>query len=161
MPRGGRRPGSGRKPKAAALRAIDGGESHRAEAYRGLAVVAAPVMAESPAMAVDVPAPDELTAAERLVWERQAPAAVKARTLTAGTELSFGRYCRMVVVEREMSRDPGQVGGPNHRGLLQRINTLELQFLLTPVGKPIHDAPAEPEKPVNPLDRFLARKREA
>lgn len=145
---GGRRPGAGAKPKALRERALLAVPSRVA------------VPAELPAP-VDAPPPATLTEAERAVWVRQAPFAVRARTLTASTAMSFERYCRLVVLEAAMGVDPAVAGAANHRGILQRINTLELQFLLTPVGKPVSDATAEAAKPANPLDKFLARRREA
>jgi hypothetical protein len=107
---------------------------------------------------VDAPPPATLTDEERAVWVRQAPYAVRARTLTPSTSLSFERYVRLVVLEDRLGRDVDAAGGTNHRGILQRINALELQFMLTPAGKALLDAPAADAKPVSPLDRFLNRK---
>jgi hypothetical protein len=42
----------------------------------------------------------------------------------------------MVVLEQAESKSSG-AGGANHRGLLKQINAYELQFLLTPAGKPM------------------------
>lgn len=149
--KGGRRARAGRPPKDAALRSIDGGAAHRSEAYQPVKALALPEP-------VDTPAPATLTDDERAVWVRQAPFAVRARTLTPSTALSFERYVRLVVLEDRLGRDVDAAGGTNHRGILQRINALELQFCLTPAGKALLDAPAAEAKPVSPLDRFLNRK---
>lgn len=76
---------------------------------------------------------------ERHVWLQQAPHACTQRTLTRATALAFERYCRIVVLEQNEAKSSG-VGGANHRGLLRQINAYELQFLLTPAGKPMRDA---------------------
>src|SRR5690349_19040174 len=128
---GGRRHGSGRKPKR-----------------KGLAPVlnhpSVPTTNE-PSPIEEFEAPDDLAADERAVWLKQAPHAFAARTLTRGTALSFERYCKVVVLERKESESSGR-GGSNHRGLLKQINAYELQFMLTPSGKPLFDAkPAVPE----------------
>lgn len=88
-------------------------------------------------------APDDLTADERAVWLKQAPHAFAHRTLTRATALAFERYCKIVVLERNEAKSSA-VGGANHRGLLKQINAYELQFMLTPAGKPM----LEPAKPV-------------
>lgn len=137
---GGRRPGAGAKPKA----------------LRERALLARSEQVLPPAEPVDAPPPAELTEAERAVWLRQAPHAVAARTLTPGTALSFARYCRLVVLEEALAVDRSKAGGPDHRGVLQRINALELQFLLTPVGKPL--VSAAPTQTATPLDRYLNRR---
>src|SRR5687768_17496103 len=85
-------------------------------------------------------APDALTLEERAVWLAQAPHAFVNRTLTRATALSFERYCKAVVWERKEAESSAR-GGPNHRGLLKQINAYELQFLLTPSGKAMADAP--------------------
>jgi hypothetical protein len=92
--------------------------------------------------------------AERRVWLRQAPHAFKKRTLTPATALSFERYCRAVVLEDAMAVDPDRQGTADHRGQLQRVNTFELQFKLTALGKPDEDV-APSAVPANPLERFL------
>jgi hypothetical protein len=50
--------------------------------------------------------------------------------------LSFERYCKVVVLERNEAKSSA-MGGANHRGLLKQINSYELQFMLTPAGKPM------------------------
>jgi hypothetical protein len=99
-------------------------------------------------------APDDLAMDERHVWLKQAPHAFKARTLTRRTALAFERYCKLVVLERNEAKSSG-VGGANHRGLLRQINDLELQFCLSPNGRPMVE-PADPAAvSASKLSRFL------
>ncbi len=70
------------------------------------------------------------------MWERQAPHAFAARTLTRASALAFTRYCQIVVLEQAEAKSSGR-GGSNHRGLLKQINAYELQFMLVPCGKPL------------------------
>ena len=116
MPRGGRRIGAGRKPKARTAKVLQ----HPA------ASIALPVE--------PVPMPDDLAADEQRVWQQQAPHALVNRTLSPASAVAFARYCKLVVLERNEAKSSA-VGGANHRGLLKQINALELQFLLTPSGK--------------------------
>jgi hypothetical protein len=133
MGRGGRRPGAGRKPKP--------------KAFGGLHPfpVPAPMVPPStnypPAPVEEFDAPDSLTAEERAIWLKQAPHAFANRTLTKATALSFERYCTVVVMERYEAQSSGR-GGSNHRGLLKQINAYELQFNLTPCGKPMPEPAA-------------------
>jgi hypothetical protein len=80
--------------------------------------------------------PESLDKDERSVWDQQAPHAFRNRTLTRASALAFERYCRVVVMERNEAKSSGK-GGANHRGLLRQINAYELQFVLTPCGKPM------------------------
>lgn len=159
---GGRRPGAGAKPKADKLRALRGLPPRPKVVDHPSSLPVPPSTNSDQAPAVDeFAAPDSLSAEERKVWLRQAPFAFKARTLTQATAMSFERYCRMVVLEAALGADVEAAGGTNHRGILQRINALELQFLLTPCGKALLEAADAPSKPVSPLDRFVNRRREA
>lgn len=140
MPRGGPRPGAGRKPK--------------------LPKMPGQVIAHPSSRAVPEPppvetfeAPEELSVAERDVWIRQAPHAFKARTLTKATALAFERYCRVVVLEQNEAKGSG-VGGPNHRGLLKQICIYEGQFMLTANGRAAADA-AAPNKPFDEHDEYF------
>lgn len=162
MPRGGRRPGAGRKPKARVL-AMPGGYSPTAAQpgpppTSNTAVVAPPTTNPvSPAEEFD--APDHLSAEERAVWLKQSPHAFRHGTLTRATAMAFERYCKVVVLERHEAQSSG-MGGPNHRGLLKQINAYELQFLLSPNGRsmaePARVAPGTPAagEAVSKLSRF-------
>lgn len=158
---GGKRPGSGRKPKSAAARALDGGAGHR---KKPATVVSHPSSAglEPPAPQLpqvdEADAPLDFDAEERAVWLELAPHAILARTLTPATSLGFRMLCRNVVMERNYSSSVLERGGANHRGLIQRIDAELLRFNLAPCGKPI--ASAEPaEKPIDPVKaRYFVRR---
>lgn len=134
MGRGGRRPGAGRKPKPR----DDQGRVLMHPSSAGLASSAAPPP-ESQAPVEVFEAPASLSPEERAVWDRQAPHAFAARTLTRASALAFARYCQIVVLEQAEAKSSGR-GGTNHRGLLKQINAYELQFLLVPCGKPLAGA---------------------
>jgi hypothetical protein len=80
-----------------------------------------------------------------------APHAFAARTLTPATAAVFVMLCRAIVKERALSASVA-CGGPNHRGLMQRLSSWFKDFDLAPLGKPMYAA--EPDTKVNPLDRF-------
>lgn len=144
MPRGGARPGSGRKSKSDAERWLGGNASRLSEVSR-----------EKPkALPVRlVAAPDGLTGDEVAVWNRMAPHAAAARTLAPGTVDAFAMFCRAVVLERELARDAGQRGGASHRGVMQRVEAWMLRFSLSPMGKALE---AAEEAPVDQFAEFGA-----
>lgn len=132
MPRGGKRVGAGRKPRP------KGSRSFGARVIVHPSVPTLPTT-NGPIEVEEFDAPDDLGPEDRAVWLKQAPHAFKNRTLTRATALSFERYCKVVVLERNEAKSSG-VGGSNHRGLLKQINSYELQFMLTPAGKPMLEA---------------------
>ena len=144
MPRGGRRVGAGRKPKHATASVLAHPSSPMV-----IPTTNAPLVVEA------FDAPDSLSLEERAVWMRQAPFAFALGTLTRASAVSFERYCRVVVLEQHEAKSSG-MGGANHRGLLKQINSYELQFMLTPVGKPMPiPASEQPQaKPESALARF-------
>lgn len=146
MPRGGRRPGAGRKPKPKPI-----------EPARVLAHPSVPVPSTNypPAPIEEFDAPDSLTAEERAIWLTQAPHAFQNRTLTKATALAFERYCRAVIWEKNEANSSAR-GGANHRGLLKQINLYELQFLLSPNGRPMPEPAATPVEvaPISGLAKF-------
>lgn len=152
---GGRRPGSGRKPKSAFDIALDGNAGHRGR------VLAHPSVPPStaPAEIEEFDAPDDLTMDERHIWLELAPFAFANRTLTKATSLSFRLLCRNVVLERAMSIGLDR-GGPNHRGMIQRVDAELLRFSLSPCGKAIYEA-APDAAVTNPLDKYLKKGRGA
>ncbi len=169
MPVGGARVGAGRKPKpcatAGCLRRRVPKKPYCLEcARRPSNVLQHP---SAPAQGLQIPttngapeveefeAPDSLSMDERAVWMKQAPFAFKNGTLTRASSLSFERYCRVVVLEQNEAKSSA-MGGANHRGLLKQINAYELQFLLTPAGKPMPQ-PAKAETPVEQPRTGLAR----
>jgi hypothetical protein len=155
---GGRRPGAGAKPKSERERALSGARSHKP----GRVLAHPGAQTEDPSTdpgAVDeFDAPDDLTTDERNVWLELAPFAFRNRTLTKATSLSFRMLCRNVVIEREMGAKVMDRGTANHRGMIQRVDAELLRFNLSPCGKAMID-PKPVEKPANPLEKFLNRRR--
>jgi hypothetical protein len=98
--------------------------------------------------------PADLGAEERAIWQLQATHAFAKGTLTKASALSFARYCKVVVLERAVAKSQG-VSGPNHRGLLRLVNTLETQFMLAPSGKAMR-LPAAPTGG-DPDDEFFRK----
>jgi hypothetical protein len=142
LAKGGARVGSGRKPKSLAEKLLIG-------SARGKDRRRASALSATPVEAFD--APDDLTAAEKLVWERLAPLAFKSKTLTRATEYQFVVLCRNVVLERELAGDREMRGGASHRGMIQRVDAELVRFCLAPMGKPlIEDAPP----PDDPFAQF-------
>jgi hypothetical protein len=145
MPRGGRRPGAGRKPKSASARVLTHPSS----------LPPAPAAPEIPLVPVEPP--PTLTGDPLQIWRDQAPHALAARTLTPASAQAFARYCRLVAQEQHEAQSSA-VNGANHRGLVRQINALELQFLLAPNGRPMGGAAPALERPAGPLaklTRFL------
>lgn len=155
MPRGGRRPGSGRKPKSALEKAVTGDPGHR-----GGRVLTHPSGGQVPVAATieECDAPDELTMDERRVWMRLAPYAIAAGTLQPEMSHAFSVLCQNVVRERVLASDPKTYCGSGHLQMIKTIDTELLRFNLSPCGKPIHRVAPE-AKPANPLERFLNRNR--
>jgi hypothetical protein len=156
MPRGGRRAGSGRKPKSAEMRELDGNAGHRPAR-----VLNHPSGASAPAQTAPPPveefdAPNDLTTDERNVWVELAPHAFAARTLTKGTAEAFKMLCRNVLLEKEMRASVLDRGRPAHQGLIGKVENGYLKFALAPCGKPMYDA-APKAVAVNPLEKFLSR----
>lgn len=143
MPRGGVRPGSGRKRKSDGERWLAGNASKLPEVDREK---------PRPLPVRLVGAPDGLSEAELVVWNRLAPHAAAARTLFAGTVDAFVELCRAMVLERELAVDPDKRGGSSHRGVMQRVEVWMLRFRLSPMGREL-DIPVEaPEDPFAMFD---------
>jgi len=120
---------------------------------RVLSHVPAPPTTNGPSPIEEFDAPDSLTMDERKVWLKQAPFAFAHRTLVPATALAFERYCQVVVLERKESESSAR-GGSNHRGLLKQINAYELQFLLSPNGRPMPVSEKPAEAAPGKLSRF-------
>jgi len=117
---GGRRAGSGQKPRAVVL-------SHPS--------------------AVEIFDPPKMLRGKVLgVWHTLAPLAFDARTLTRATELAFVILCRNVVLEQRLASKVATAGRSNHRGMIQRVDAELAKFCLAPFGKALSAAVAEPVK---------------
>ena len=106
MARGGRRIGAGRKPNR--LQVVTGSFDSRS--------------AEGAETVIPVP-PAGLSGEAAAVWRELAPLAVERQTLNRSTMLAFAMLCRNIVLEQALAADPSLVGGANHRGMLQRVET--------------------------------------
>lgn len=163
---GGERLGAGRKPKPkpaapvevtppGVLRAIGGNPA---------AVRAAPPRAPAPE---PVPAlarpPKSLSRSEAAIWRREAPRAVRQRTLTDETVAGFVELCELVAMKNEikarMRRNKGGAAARASEGLLrqyvrigQRVDVLLARFKLTSFGKAEEHAPPAEKGPreINP-----------
>lgn len=149
MGRGGRRPGAGRKPKH--LGQLADVVNHPSVPVLGASVQ--PPMTNGECGVDEFNAPNDLLADERAIWLKQAPHAYANQTLTTATAMAFERYCKLTALERRIAQT-SDVGKADHRGLLRQINDLELQFRLSPNGKPVADASRRPEQPESKLSRF-------
>ena len=132
---GGARVGAGRKrrdPKAAWL----AGE-------KGPKRVVKPQKIDAPDAAVK--APKYLNADELDVWKELAPHALAEKTLTDRTAMAFATLCRNIVILRKLEAAPLTCAGPDHRGMLARVEMGWARFRLVPDGKPVIDeaAPAD------------------
>lgn len=176
---GGRRAGSGRKPISDLELAIGGTRAGVVVPFLASSTAVAPVSAFAPpADLTRPPLLEALTAAlasadgetrdqlqarvdeltvlgleAAAVWQDLAPHAFEARTLTPATTAVFVMLCRAIVRERALALT--EPGGPDHRGLMQRISTWTKDFALAPLGKPLYAA--EAPAAMNPLDRFTRR----
>lgn len=153
---GGARPGSGRKPKSDAIRALDGGASHSRKVVPHPSSPNEPPAPELPKLD-ESDAPDDLTFEERKVWLELAPHAIANRTLTDATSKGFRMLCQNIALSDRYYASVNDAGGSNHRGLIQRIDAELLRFNLAPCGKPM--ASAEPAQPaIDPVKaRFFGR----
>ena len=140
MPRGGRRPGAGRKPRSKV-----GVVLIHPSIPPASALLAPPAVVEVPAGLDDE---------ERAVWIERAPHAQQYGTLDVASVAAFTRYCQIVVLERHEGKSSGR-GGSNHRGLLKQLDAFELRFLLSPNGRPMPQrAGAIETQPASKLGRF-------
>ncbi len=145
MPRGGPRPGAGRKPKSSVERALDGGAGHRGK------VLPHPSSAPQTFKVDEFDAPDDLTRDERLIWLELAPFAFANGTLTRATSLAFRVLCQNIVILRQYAGSVQDKGGANHRGMIQRVDAELLRFSLSPCGKPAPGALIPDQPAADPL----------
>lgn len=123
---GGARPNSGPKRRDPAAAWLTG-------AKRG----PKPVSQGSDATVGAVAAPKYLDADEVAIWRELAPFALVERTLTAGTAMAFATLCRNIVILRKLEAAPLTCAGPDHRGMLTRVEAGWVRFRLMPDGKPV------------------------
>lgn len=124
---GGFRVGAGRKrrdPKAAWL----GGNAGKRGGPK-----ARPVTAPK----ADVSRPDGMSKEDAAVWSELAPHALEQGTLIPATVTAFAWLCSLVVLERKLRAAPLAVAGPDHRGMMQRVEAGFARFRLTADGKPV------------------------
>lgn len=105
--------------------------------------------------------PSNLSEAEVAVWSELAPYAFEARTLTRQTAMAFVDLCKSRVLCDELERDYGKTigdtyvegkrGGPDHRSMIQRVQSQMKDFALSPFGKPVI---AEAPKESDPFAKF-------
>lgn len=145
---GGRRTGSGKKLKSDLEHAISGTASARVLQHPAATAIAPVVTFEPPATLKGKPLQ---------VWRELAPQAFEQRTLTPATCAAFVMLCHASALERGLRVSKRSAGGPNHRGLMQRVATWSKDFCLAPFGKAVYAA--EPAAAVNPLDRFTTPKK--
>src|SRR5262245_60386598 len=112
---GGRRSGAGRPRKTPPAAWLSG---HAGK--RGPRVVNKPSVVPKADQHL-VKAPQGFTGEERDIWETLAPHALSEGTLTVGTMLAFTWLCRNIVLERKLATAPLAMGGPDHRGMMQRV----------------------------------------
>lgn len=133
---GGRRPGSGRKRKSKAERALDGNAGHRGRVLPHPSAPATKPSKPKPLPELDeAEAPNELSLEARQVYLKLAPHAIAAATLTPATSLGFCLLCENIVLERRFRSSVQEAGSASHRGLIQRIDAELLRFCLAPIGK--------------------------
>ena len=81
----------------------------------------------------------------RQVWKQLAPHAHAERTLTPRSALAFEILCRNITLERKLAASPLACAGPDHRGMLGRIEVGMIRFRLTPDGKPVEQVDVQDE----------------
>lgn len=129
---GGARLGTGpkrRDPKAAWLAGEKPGPKR----------VKKPTAANDRSADASIKAPSYLTAEELAVWKELAPHALAEKTLTDRTVMAFATLCRNIVILRKLEAAPLTCAGPDHRGMLARVEMGWARFRLAPDGKPVID----------------------
>jgi phage terminase small subunit len=143
---GGERPGAGRKPKTALEKTLSG-TADRSE--REFVINPPPI--------IPVARPLDLAGAEQETWDELSPLALTERTLTPSTQTAFRHLCEAIVLRREMANaiaiDGLTIDTPlglkahplltQYRGLTQRVEAGMLRFRLSPIGKPLIEAPTK------------------
>lgn len=168
MPRGGRRQGAGRKPKSAKHHFLTGNAGKRN--FELVPKTRDELPPADPAEPELVMPADQLALdGEQAYWERYAPAAQAAGTLTPQTRGGFVLLCQIAAradrmwedIEREgfTWSDEGVIKAhpllPSYRGLVQRQESLLQRYLLAAMAKP--DTAAASAKPKEDDDSAALR----
>jgi hypothetical protein len=97
------------------------------------------------AVATTVKRPKGLTDEDAAVWDELAPFALEQGTLTLATAMAFADLCGYIVMERKLRVSALAAAGPDHRGLIQRVESGRARFRLIPDGKPVtvNEAPKD------------------
>lgn len=94
---------------------------------------------------VAVARPKDLQPDEVLIWDELAPLAIGLGSLTPARAFAFGLLCRWIVLERKLAAAPLAAAGPDHRGLIQKVEGGLARFRLHGDGKLAEQAPAADE----------------
>lgn len=89
--------------------------------------------------------PKDAPAEVKAVWRDLAPHAIAERTLEPRTVVAFLLLCQNVVLERKLAAAPLTCAGPDHRGILARVEQGFARFRLIPDGKPVPAPVADDE----------------
>jgi hypothetical protein len=81
--------------------------------------------------------PTNLPADALTIWKALAPFALAEQTLTPATAMAFACLCRNIVILRKLEAAPLTCAGPDHRGMLQRVEMGWSRFRLMPDGRPV------------------------
>lgn len=106
-----------------------------------------------------VDCPKGLSGEAKDVWKELSTHAITAGTLTAATAMAFADLCDYIVLERKLRAAPLTVAGPDHRGMMARVEAGRVRFRLLPDGKavatlePVKDEWAEFDSPLQLVKR--------
>lgn len=149
MPRGGSRPGAGRKPKTAKVVGMDG--KPRADvlppSMQGTVAATATVTAPDSQPSLIEP-PADLSEPRKAFWREWAPQAIAAGTLTEETVLGFRELAEQYVIKANLATAvENQAPGWGESLKLwikatQRVDSSMARFKLTALGK---SAPPKPK----------------
>jgi hypothetical protein len=148
MPRGGARPGAGRKPKSKPAAVVLGMDGQRREVPQaaGLFEGEEPPQLTQPAELLKVP-PRDLSPDAKRCWRRIAPQAIEQRTLTPATVVGFRELCEQWTLVQRLRLEVvkatelagSDAGRKKLRTLSDQSRLLDAQmarFKLTGFGKP-------------------------
>jgi hypothetical protein len=129
---GGARVGAGKKRRDPAASWL-AGDRQKKPSIRRVERVEAPTDA--------VPCPKYVDDEARLVWSELAPLATAAGTLEPRTAMAFADLCAYIVLERKLRAAELTCAGPDHRGMMARVDSGRVRFRLIADGKGSDAAP--------------------